>query len=112
MKKSLLCALAVVPMIWTGCSREHDPSVLATVGASEIRVNDLQAEISRRRALPASFDRNAVLQEMILRRALLATALQLGLDRNPDVVRACENVLIARLKESELQPRLEKISVS
>lgn len=77
--------------------------VLATVGSRVIRSEHLDLELERRRQLGDHPDRSAVLQDLIQRESLLAYALELGLDRDPSVIRASEDLLIAHLKDRELQ---------
>jgi hypothetical protein len=99
--------------IWAlaGCKREADPNVVATVGEVQIRLAELKAAAVRRtgRGTP---DPGEVLQDLIDRQALLAQARRLGLEQHPDVIRGYENLLISRLKASELSPKLEQLEVS
>lgn len=105
----IACALA----LWlAGCRPEPtpvaqqtappDPGILATVGTRTLHATDLELELARRRERGSQPDPAAVLEEMIQREALLAHARQLGLDRDPGVVRSWENLLIAKLKDRAL----------
>src|SRR5262245_57570140 len=76
-----------------GWTQQRDPSVVAMVADAKIRLEDLQAEIARR-GNASAVDPKTVLQQMINRRALVARARRLGLERNPEIVRAYENLLI------------------
>jgi len=98
-----------------GCERkpEAKPDLLATVGPESILVDEFRAQILRRGGLrPEAVDREALLQEMIDAEALYAKALQAGLDNDPEVRRAYRNLLVGKLKERDLNPRLEKIAVT
>ena len=89
------------------------PPVLAKVGDRQITAADLQAEAARRAAVrrPVT-DKNALLQEMIDREASLQRARRAGLDKDPDVRREFENLLIARLVAREVTPRREAVAVT
>lgn len=56
--------------------------------------------------------RRAVLDGIIERTAVANQARQAGIDRDPEVIEAIESLLIARMKELELQPKLKAVSVS
>jgi len=90
-----------------GCQRTTpavQPAVAARVGESVILVDDVQAEIERRVArgnlVPA---KDVLLNDMIERRLLLDRAREAGLDRDPEVVRSWENLVISRYKELNLR---------
>ena len=101
-----------------GCTKKSPPSnmaadVLANIGTRTIRVADLQAEAARRAALGQAVPaREALLDELVTREAMLTRAIELGLAEQPDVRRRYENILLAELKERELQPRLVEAKVS
>jgi parvulin-like peptidyl-prolyl isomerase len=98
-----------------GCSKgpAPDTSILATVGEHVIRVPDLQKEIawrqSARRNVP---EPRALLEEMVLQEALLQKARAAGLEKDPELLRSWRSLLVSKLKESELSPRLEELQVS
>jgi peptidyl-prolyl cis-trans isomerase C len=105
--------LAAATLIVTSCSPKSDPQVLARVGPSEIRVEQFRAQMARRGGgKPESLDRQALLEEMIEQEALYVKAVQAGLDKDPEVQRACRNLLIGKLRERELAPRLAKVEVT
>ena len=87
--------------------------MLARVGGQEITVADFRAEMQRRSAngqpLPA---RAVLLEEMIARAALVERARAAGLENAPDVRRTFADVLVAKLKEAELEPKLAVVKVS
>ncbi len=122
--KSVLtgCIVVVLAMVvghaWLHRRREpplpqRDPDLVARVGDREIRREDVEREWQRRGgARPDQVDRRALLAEMIERAAMLDRAGTLGLDRDPEVVRNCENVLIGRLRRTVLEPELLHAEVS
>ena len=100
-------------MLAAGCRREEPvaptpvaPAGVALVDGAPVSRDDVEAELSRRAASGAPADFDAVLEELLQRRRLVAAARRLGLDEDPAVRRTLEGVLIARLREVELEPRL------
>ncbi len=86
--------------------------VVATVGETVIRSGDLQAELDRRSIRGQRPEPAKVLDEMILREALVVRARQLDLHKDPDLIRGWKNLLIAKLKERELEPRLNNLDAT
>lgn len=108
---ALLVALAAG--LASGCGKKAGPNVLARVGDQVITVDDFKAEMQRRKAADRRLpDRQTLLEEMILRAALVERARTEGLENAPDVRRAREDVLIAKLKESDLQPKFDGVKVT
>ncbi len=100
-----------------GCTRQSPPAnvadVLATVGPRTIRRADFEAEVARRAALGQPIpSKEALMEEMVARESFLARALELGLADQPEVRRRYENILLAELKERELNPRLAEAKIS
>lgn len=91
-----------------GCSRptERDPEVLAKVGPREIRVQEFRDHLRRRSLGRESKPLDTALEERIDAEALVQRAIDLGLDKDPEVRRSWENILIARLRATQLEPRL------
>jgi hypothetical protein len=112
----LLTALIGSLGLTVGCHQRSKskpgPSPAATVGETTISVSELQAEIDQRKARGQRPEPEKILDELILREALVARARQLGLHEDSEVIRAYKNLLIARLKERELEPQLRQIEVS
>ncbi len=107
--------LCVVALLGSSCSpnKVPDADLVAKVGNREIRLAEFKAEFTRRtRDNPAAVDKLVLLEELISREAMLAKALRLGLDQDAELQRSWQNLLIAKLKERELQPQLEKIEVA
>jgi hypothetical protein len=96
-----------------GCGRQPDSSVLATVDGDPVT-----REVFRRRwaqnppVADTAEARSRLLEQLVQRRAVVRRAIEAGLDRDPEVVEAIESLLIARLKETELHPRIAAVEVS
>lgn len=104
---SLVCSLA-----WfagsTGCSRPPapDPDLVARIGDREIRVAEFE-DWMRHRAVGANQRaKEALLEELFDHYAAVQEAVDRGLDRDPAIRRAWENLLVSRLREQQLEPRL------
>ena len=99
-----------------GCHQRSESKsglgVVATVGETAIHVSELQAEIDQRKARGQQPEPDRILDELILREAFVARARHLGLHEDPEVISAYKNLLIARLKERELEPQMRGIEVS
>lgn len=107
-----LVGLAILTLA-AGCKKKAASEVLARVGDQTITVHDFQAELQRRIANRQTIpDRQKLLEEMITRATLVQRARVAGLENAADVRRTFEDVLIAKLKESELEPKLDEAKVS
>jgi peptidyl-prolyl cis-trans isomerase C len=104
----LLCLLA-----FASCGKRDDSHVLATVGQRPITVADFQREVERRvnarRPVP---DKETLLQEMVAYEALLQRAQKAGVADDPQTQREINNLLISRMQERELSPRVAEVSVT
>jgi hypothetical protein len=95
--------------------REQAPEddVLAIVGEHRIRMADLEQELERRRAANRPVESaEALLADMVRYEALAQRARQLGIDRDPELQRSVDNLLIGMLRERELTPQIEAIEVT
>ncbi|MCH7226908.1 peptidyl-prolyl cis-trans isomerase [Haloferula sp. A504] len=119
-KLHILPMLLAAPVLLTGCGEppsETDAAggspVLATVAGEPVTEADLLAEakwrMERREAIPSTKE---LLDELIQRRALLAKARSEGFDEDPDTRRRMENLLIAALRERDLEPAVANAQVS
>lgn len=109
-----LLLLAAIAVGVVSCRQAQNAAVvLAEVGSTRITAEDLQAEARRRmetgRPIP---ERSALLQEMVHHAAMLEKARVLGIDRDPEMRRRIENLLLAGVVERELTPQLEAVGVS
>lgn len=105
--------LTLSAFLLAGCERPvptpsspQDTPPLAVVDGRPVTAEHLAAEIERLSQGGRAPDPKQVLDELVDRERLVARALRLDLDQDPEVRRAYQSVLIARLKERELQPRL------
>lgn len=102
-----ILALSCV-LLGLGCRPTSDPEVVARVGSREIRVSDVKSEVARLSRQGSRVpDREQVLERLIDRELLLARARALGLDQEPGIRRAMDNVLIGHLRERELENRIQ-----
>jgi parvulin-like peptidyl-prolyl isomerase len=89
------------------------PDALAVVAGQAITEEDLLAEArwrqAKRQPVPAPAE---LLQEMVNRLALVERARKAGLADEPETKRRLESVLIARLREQQLDAELAKVEVS
>lgn len=75
-----------------------------------VTMEELRLEMKN---LPVAGDRQArALVSLLERKRMVAEAKALGLDDLPEVRRALDGVLIQRLREERLQPRLDAVAVS
>lgn len=99
----------------SGPSEPEGPWV-ARVGDKVIRPADFVAEMERRGGRRPgtyrSFDqKRLLLNEMIVRAALVDGAKRESFDRQPDVLRAMESVLINRYRQDRLQPLRDSVRI-
>lgn len=107
-----LCGLALAAFV-AACGKKPTGMVLATVGDRKITIEDFRKEVERRvqarRPIP---DKATLLHEMVTYEAMLQRAGAAGLADDPEVRREVNNILISRLQERELTPRLEAVNVT
>jgi peptidyl-prolyl cis-trans isomerase C len=108
-----LALLGSLAWLLTSCRQAPDPKVLATVGDKKITIEDLRNEVQlRRNARRPVPDKESLLQDMITQEALLRRARQSGIADDPRVQHEIRNLLIGKLHERELTPRLEAVQVN
>ena len=86
--------------------------IVAIVDGKPLARSALEAELARlsRHGRPA--DPQKVLEDLIQRERLVARAVRLGLEQDPEVQRAFQTILITRLKERELEPKIRSLDIS
>lgn len=121
MSRRLLSLLCLVAAVGVSSQCKKAPTIapvpakdaLAVVAGQAITREDLLAEAEWRQAnrqpVPAPAE---LLKEMVNRRALIERARQAGLADEADTRRKIESVLIARLRERELDAGLAKVAVT
>jgi peptidyl-prolyl cis-trans isomerase C len=110
---AVLATLGGLALLLSSCSKTPDPKVLATVGDKKITIEDLRNEVQRRynarRPVP---DKESLLQEIITHEALVQRAKTLGITDDPQVQHEIRNLLIGKLHERELAPKVEAVQVT
>jgi hypothetical protein len=101
-------------VLTSGCSKEPAPTpdALATVAGHPVTEAEFRYWWERDtpgKDSPAM--REALLEKLIQRQTLVQRARAAGLDQDPAVVEAFESLLIARLKEKELQPKVAAVEI-
>jgi len=90
---------------------KHDPELIAKVGPNDIRTEQFTREMLRQRNYNQNIDKNALLEEMIIYEALVAKAVEAGLDKNPEVIRFYRNFLVGKFKTANLKPIIDNVDV-
>jgi parvulin-like peptidyl-prolyl isomerase len=107
-----VAALALATVL-SGCSPKPSGEVLARVGNKVITTDDFKQEVKWRlghhHPLP---EKSELLEEMISHEVALQKAASLGLQKNSDVQRNYEEMLIGELKDRELVPQVDAAKVS
>ena len=125
MRALMLVLLGVVigglaVLVWTGSGRDAAPSApadwLARVGGEYITRDEFIAEMQRRGGRrPGQYQsvdqRRLLLNEMIIRKSLVDAARREQFDRQPEVQRALDSVLINRYRQDRLQPLRDGIRI-
>lgn len=90
-----------------------DPEVVARIDEDVLTVEDVQREVDLRAGRAAPIPELPVLvDEMVERRILVEKAIAEGLDRDPELRRSWENLLIGRYKENHLRDQLRAITIT
>ena len=115
------CCGAALMLLLAGCGgdRTEGPGtlprveILAQVGDRTLSPEKFLEEAARWRAArrPVT-DSDAVVREWVERESLLLRARAAGLEDDPAIRREVESLLVSRLLERELAPRLESVDVS
>lgn len=96
-------------LLSSGCQQKSTSAIhadtIATVDGTPISRSELEAEITRARAGGVT-NLESIIDRWIHRERLLARARRLGLEQDAEVRHSMENLLIAKLKERELEPLL------
>ncbi|MCP4344461.1 MAG: hypothetical protein GY795_02920 [Desulfobacterales bacterium] len=115
----LIIVIAVIAAIFlvislfqqTPKQQSRDPELIAKVGPNEIKVEQFIQEMEYR-SKRGQIDRQALLEEMIEYETLLVKAVEAGLDKDPEVIRAYRNLLVGKFKSRNLTPLIEKVNIS
>lgn len=101
----LLAALLVGA---SGCRKAAppDPDIVATVGNRTIRTAEFQEWMRFHAVGDGPGRKEAALEELIGQAALVERARAVGLDKDPELLRSWESMLVVKLRERELDVRL------
>lgn len=92
---------------------EREENVIARVDGVPVTEETFRFWWDRDRPSEDSLEsRQEVLDRVIARTALAKQARDAGLDEDPEILEAIDSLLIAKLKERELQPKLAALNVS
>jgi hypothetical protein len=110
--KNAALALAVAVTL-SGCSKEDatESNVLAEVDGQAITAATFEHWWQKSPREDSSASREALLEQLIEREALVQRARKAGLEQDSHVIEGFQSLLIARLKELELQPRIAAATV-
>lgn len=111
----LRAVVILLGMALAACKQAPEPlqDALAIVDGIPITGADLQREADRlARQARMPMDKEALLDELVTRRAVLAHAAKSGLTEDPAVRRDLDNLIIAKVRERELEAALNEVEVS
>lgn len=94
-------------LVLAGCKPKNeriDNPLLARVGTSEIRADEVRQRLAGTGARPED-----ILPQLVDEYALAERAKQLGLDQKPEILRSYRNLLAGRLREEVLEPALSAL---
>jgi len=86
--------------------------IVAIVDGKPLPRSVLEAELARLSRHGRAADPEKVLEDLIQRERLVARAVRLGLEQDPEVQRSIQTILITRLKERELEPKIRSLDIS
>jgi len=93
--------------------QDRSPDLIAIVGSQKITIQDFEAEMKKRgSSRMVRLDKEKLLDEMILRSALIDQALKAGIHQNKDFVRMYENLLIGQYKKNFLKPQIDTVNLT
>lgn len=107
-----LASLALA--VFVGCSKEPDTDPVALeVNGQLIRVSEIQAQIDSLHAsgAPAAANPDRFLESYLERQVALTQAYELGLDKDPELLRQWENLLLGRLRQDAFNAGLADVVV-
>jgi hypothetical protein len=106
-----LLLAACIAAFSTGCSKT-EPEALATVAGQPVTEAAFRywwEKDTPGKDTPAT--REALMDRLIQRQTLVQRARAAGLNQDPVIIEAIESLLIARLKEKELQPKVAAVEI-
>jgi parvulin-like peptidyl-prolyl isomerase len=110
-------ALAVPALAAPSAAKAADDPVLATVGEVTITAADLRQEMARRGgsrpdAYATAESRRLLLDELVEARLRVEAARAAGYENDPEIQRALELLMAAKLERDQLEPQFAELEVS
>lgn len=111
---AVACLGVALVVLAPGCSRQNqaDPELVAQIGKREIRVAEFQDWMRRRGVGTNDAQKAALIEEMFDHFAAVQQAEKLGLERDPEIRRSWENLLVGKLRERQLEKELTKVAIT
>jgi len=111
---TIILMLAVIVVSYYFFSQKKQPEdLIAIVGNQKIFIQDVEKEMKRRGGRhQQSLDKNLLLEEMILRAAMIDQAIKTGIDQQPDFIRTYQNLLVGQYKKKYLKPLIDGVDLT
>ena len=110
------CLLLLLVLLVTGCREKPAKTAAGVLAAGDgwsIRADDFRHWWATRPGPADSPEtRGEALDRLVERATMAAAARKAGLESDPETVAQIESILMARLEETQLAPRLEAVTVS
>lgn len=111
-----VAAGAIAVGLWPDANEKDRPDEwLARVGDQYLTRADFEDAMRRRGGASGQYHdpemRSALLDQLLLNRALVQRALEAGIDRDPEVRRSRDQILINRVIQNDLRPRQQQIEI-
>lgn len=115
------CVFAAIALIASSCKQREsaakgsvpDP-VAIQIGKREVKLSELQSEMDmlRNKRNPMAADLDTFLDSYVERQIALQKALELRLDEDSELRRQWENLLIGRVRQTEVEAKLQEVAVT
>lgn len=112
-KNSVIIIILVCLFLLTALYYYSQKDVIATVGSYKIKEDAFKQEMSYRGGLSISeLNKKVLLDEMIEKKLLLNKAYELGLDKNPDIQREYEYLLMGKVRQLYIEEPYSEIDIT
>jgi hypothetical protein len=108
-----------IPLIFwlLACGGREEPRIVANVDGTSITADAFVSEMTRRGGLipgqmTSTEQKFELLEEMIRFEILVSRAREAGYDKDPEVIAGFKRLLVNRLRQEQLEPRLVDLTVS
>lgn len=94
--------------------KETDTSaIVAKVGTRKITADQFRNEMVRRGGSnPEKLDKKQLLEELIDSEIIIGKAIEAGIDKDPEVIRSANNMLIGKYKQRNLESKIQAAAVT